>query len=152
MDKKWEATDWTAIIKGAVIGAGGSMLATLAMTALAAWLISRGSIDALSIDTVTAAVLILSAVCGSFLATAVTGHHRLPVCMATGVVYILLLLSCAIMLFDGVNGTFGVTVLAVLGGCGAVALLGLKEMGKSGTRRHPKSRNWKVVQNSQRGN
>ena len=152
MDKKRGQTDWTSVVKGAAVGAGGSILMTLALTALAAGLVVRETIDETSLDTVTAGILILSSICGSLLAASATGHHRLPVCMASGALYFLLLIACAILMYDGANGAVGVTALLVLGGSGAAALLGLKEGRKGRGHRTYKNRNWKVVQNSQRGN
>ena len=119
---------------------------SLALSALGAELVSREVIAETSIDALTAAILILSAACGALLAVTVTGHHRLPVCMLAGGIYFLSLLSCTALLFGGVYRAVGVSGLTVLGGCGAVVLLGLKESGNRRGRRHAKNRNWRIVQ------
>ena len=147
MNKKQGQSDWISIIKGAGIGAGGSLLVTLALTALAAKLVSQETIGEASLDAVTAAILVMSSICGSLLAASATGHHRLQICLATGGLYFGMLLSCTALLFDGVYENVGVTALAILGGCGAVILMGLKEGKKRGSYRRPKKVNWKVVQN-----
>ena len=152
MNKKQGRSDWTSVGVGAAVGAGGSMALTLALSALAANLISREVIAEASLDVITAAILILSSACGAVAAVRVTGHHMLPVCMATGGIYYIVLLSCAALFFDGAYSAVGVTGLTILGCCGAAALLGLKDGRKNRGYRHPKNRNWKVVQNHQRGN
>lgn len=146
MDKKRGDADWPSVVKGAAIGAGGSVAMSLALSALGAELVSREVIAETSIDALTAAILILSAACGALLAETVTGHHRLPVCMLAGGIYFISLLSCTALLFGGVYRAVGVSGLTVLGGCGAVVLLGLKESGNGRGRRHAKNRNWRIVQ------
>ena len=150
--KKQGSSNGAEIAMGVGIGAGGSILATLALTALAASLVNRGTVSEESLDMLTAGILVLSGAVGGLVACGVTGHHRLPVCMLSGAVYYLILLGCNALLFDGVYRAVAVTAVAILGGCGAAALLGIKE-GKRGYRgRHRKNINWKVVQNQQRGN
>ena len=129
---------WTSVGIGASVGAGGSVVATLALSALAASLISRETISETSMDMVALAILILSSAVGALTAVKVTAHHRLPVCMASGCIYYLVLLSCTALFFGGVYSAVGVTGLAIFGGCGAVVLLGLKEGRRGGARRYLK--------------
>ena len=152
MDKKPMEMNWASVAKASAIGAGGSMIVSLVLTAIGAALVNRESIEEGSLNAVAAAVLMLSSVCGSLLAASVVGHHRLLVCIASGAAYFLLLYSCAILLFDGANSSAGVTALMVLGGAAAAALMGLKDGKRRVGYRRTKKRNWKVVQNSQRGN
>ena len=137
----------TEIAIGAGIGAGGSMLATLVLTAMAANLMNRETVGEQSLDALTAGILVLSGAVGALIAWGVTGHHRLPVCTLSGAVYYLVLLGVNALLFDGAYHAVAVTAVAILGGCGAVALLGLKEGRKRYHGRSRKSTNWKVVQN-----
>ena len=142
MDKKWESPGWSSVAKGAAVGAGGSMVATLALTALAAGLVNGEQISETGTDYLTVGILILSAMAGALIAAAIVGHRRLLTCIASGAGYLLLLPAAAMLLFDGVNGTFGVTALAVLGGAGGAALAGIKEGRKGQPRRRVKKRNW----------
>ena len=152
MKKNQEDFDGGSVIKAAAIGGGGSVLLSLLLTALTAILVERGTVDIASLDALTAGILILSTVSGSLLASWVTGHHRLVVCMASGVVYFLLLLGGAILLCDGADGAVGVTAMLVLGSSCAAALMGLNERKGNCRHRLRKNRNRKVVQNLQRGN
>ena len=136
MVKKQDNERWTAIGKGAAVGAGGSMLITLALAAVFAALVDHGSIGEDMIDPVGVFILTVASMIGSVLGTAVTGHHRLVVCLFTAVVYFCMLLACAALLFDGEYCNIGVTALAILGGSGAAVLLGLRE----GQSRRPKRR------------
>lgn len=143
---KQEEANLSATVIGGAVGGGGSIVATLILSALATGLANRGMVGEASIDAVSVGILVLSSVVGSLLGCAVTGHRRVQVCLISGGVYYLALLACNVMLFDGIFRTVGVTGLVVLGGCGAVILLGLKE-GKRGHRMgKTKNRNWKVVQ------
>lgn len=145
--KQHEKAIGKEIAMGAGIGAGGSMLATLALTALVSCLMDREAIGEASLDGAVVGILLVSSAVGSLVAASIVGHHRLPVCIAAGAVYYLALIGCNAMLFDGTYSAVAVTAIAVLGGSGAMALLGLNER-RSGHRPHrTKRRNWKVVQN-----
>lgn len=145
--KKQDRSEISSISIGAAVGAGGSVIVTLMLSVLSASLVGREILPETSIDALTVGVLILSSMCGSLIGYAVTGHHRLPVCLTTGGGYYLLLLASTALFFGGEYRAVGVTALAILGGSGAMVLLGLKE-GKRGRRsRYVKNRNWKVVQN-----
>ena len=62
--------------------------------------------------------------------------------MASCGMALLLLIGCTALLFDGVYRGVGVTALAILGGSGASALVGLKEGKSRGAYRPAKKRNW----------
>lgn len=139
MDRK--NSDWVSIMKGASIGVGGSMIAAIVMTALAASMVSGERIGETSLDYVTVVILIISSIGGAMAASAVVGHHRLHVCLITGAGYLALLLASAILLFDGVDGTVGVTALTVMGSAGAAALIGMGGRQKGKRPRYSKIRN-----------
>ena len=95
-------------------------------------------------------MLITSSFVGAEVAIVKAGHHRLAVCLAAGVSYLIILLACNALLFDGKYQAVGTTALAVLGGSGCAALLGLR--GRQVKSRHSKYHNMKLVQNRQMGN
>ena len=150
--KKQESSAGSKMIAAAAIGAGGSVLASLVLCALAAKLLSLEITSDSSVDMMVVGIVILTSAIGALTACRVCTNRRLPVCIVTGVVYYLVLIVCNIMLFDGAFRALGGTAIAVLGGCGAVALMGLKGERREVYRHRSKMSNWKVVQNSQRGN
>ena len=142
MGKKRSKGDWISVVKAAALGAGGSMIITLLLTALGANLVSREMVDESFVNAAAVGILILSSIAGSMLAAAAAGHLRLQVSLTTAGVYFVALIGCTAMLFGGVYQGVGVTALAILGGGGAAALLGLKERKGRGAYRPAKKRNW----------
>ena len=142
----------SSIPAGLALGAGGSMLLTLLLSAFTAWMMDKEMIGEGSVNACAVAILVASAAVGAIMAFRKVGHHRLLVCMAAGGVYYLLLIASTALLFSGEFQAMGATALAILGGSGAIALLGLKGEGKKRNSRYPKYHNRKVVQNRQRGN
>lgn len=142
MARKQDQSPWAIIGKGAAIGAGVSMLMTVALTALAAALVGHQTVGESSVGILTLGILILSAGAGGVIGCACTGHHRLAVSVASGCAYYLGLLACSALLFDGVFKGAGPTALAVMGSSAAVALLGLKEGKRSYSNHRVKKRNW----------
>lgn len=138
MVKQQDNERWTAIGKGAAIGAGGSMLVALGLTAVFAALVDHGSIGEDMINPAGAFILTLSSLAGSLLSAAVIGHHRFAACLSTAVIYFGMLLACTAMLFGGIYQNVGVTALAILGGSGAAILLGLREGRKGRPKRRRK--------------
>lgn len=152
MIQKQQRTDLSSLPAGLAVGAGESMILTVLLSGLLAYLMSKETIAENSVNVCGAAILVLSAGIGALLAFKKIGHHRLAVCLASGGVYYLLLIACTALFFSGEYQAMGVTALAVLGGSGAAALLGLRSGKKGYGPRYSKYHNRKVVQNRQRGN
>ena len=139
--KKRESSVGSEMIVAAAAGAGGSVLVTIALCALAAKLVSLEITSDSSVDIIVVGILILASAIGSLVACGMCARRRLPVCLATGVIYYLLLVASNILLFNSVYYALGGTAVAVLGGCGAVALIGLKGEKRAGYAYRTKKRN-----------
>lgn len=111
---------------GLAVGLAVSMVLTLTGAALAANLVMSEKIEEDAIGYAALAVLILSALCGAWVAAALTKRRWMIVCLGLGGIYYLTLLATTALFFGGQYQGVGVTALAILGGCGAVGLLGLR--------------------------
>lgn len=151
MNKK-QTSDLSLLPVGLAVGAGGSMILTLLLSGVAAYLVGKETIAEDGVGICAAIILVLAAGIGALLAFRKVGHHRMAVCLGAGSVYYVLLLACTALFFEGTYQGMGATALAVFGGCGGAALLGLRGgKGRRGSR-YPQYHNRKVVQNRQRGN
>ena len=72
-------------------------------------------------------VLLLSASLGSWTASTKIGRLRTQVCLITGGIYFLVLLSITALFFDGLYQGIGVAAILVFVGSGVTALLGIRE-------------------------
>lgn len=124
---------------GIAVGLSASMILTLIGTAVMANLILSESLSENAIGYGAIVILLLSSAMGAWLAAALSKRRWMVVCLGAGGSYYLTLLGITALFFGGQYQGMGVTVLVVLGGCGAVGLLGLRE-GKGGAKRHRKYR------------
>lgn len=111
---------------GLVMAAAASLLLTLGGAALFGVLISKEVLQESSIGYSAMAVILLSAVLGAAVGVGRIKRRRVFVCGLTGLIYYGILLSMTALFFGGQYQGMGVTALLVLGGCGMVALLGLR--------------------------
>ena len=124
---------------GAGIGAGMlvSILTTLLLTAIGAWLIDRGSVNETSINVMVIVIHFISAVFGAWAAYALLKKRRLIVCTGTGVAYAILMICLTALFFGGqYSGITETVVSSTLGGL-AVGLLGVLE------NKHTRTKKWK---------
>lgn len=124
---------------GIGIGVALSLLVTVLGCAALAGLIGSERLPESALGYGAMVILVLSAVTGSAAAVMLIKHRRLMVCMVLGICYFGILLLINGLMFGGAVSGVGVTALLILGGCGAVALIGSKPEGK-GSRRTRKIR------------
>lgn len=145
--RKREESVLSSVLSSGAIGAVGSMVIALILTAIAANLVKREAVSEGMLNSLTAGVLVASSVSGALIAARLCGHHRLQTCLVAGGIYFLMLLACTAILFDGVYRGVGVTAVLILGGSGGAVLLGLKEGKKRKRFSGANKRYRKVVQN-----
>lgn len=124
---------------GLAVGLAVSLLLTLMGTALAANLILSEKLAESAIGYIAIIVLLIAGAAGAWIAGAMVKRRWMVVCLGAGGVYYLALLGITALFFGGQYQGMGVTALAILGGCGAVGLLGLRGENSSG-KRHKKYR------------
>ena len=147
---KQKANTPIELLSASVLGSAVALVITMIICAIGASMITAARVGEDSAGIVSVTALIVSSAVGAGIAFTKTGHHRLAVCLGAGVMYLMILLACTALIFDGKYHAVGTTALAVLGGSGCAALFGLR--GKRPKSRYSKYHNMKLVQNRQMGN
>ena len=111
---------------GIVLGVLTALLITLTGSTVTAWLILGEKIGESSIGYCSALITLLSSAAGAEISWLRTKRLRLQVCLITGAIFYLLLLSVTAVFFGGIYLGMGMTAISVLCGSGAVALLGTR--------------------------
>ena len=111
---------------GLAVGTLVSLLITLFGAAVIANLVLSEKMVSQGIGYGAVLVLLLASATGAWIAAAMVKHLWLVVCMGAGGSYYLMLLAITALFFGGQYQGMGVTALLVLGGCSAIALLGLR--------------------------
>jgi hypothetical protein len=115
---------------GIAWGAAVSYAVTLVCGAIAAWLMDHEIIELEAVGYGAMVILLLASALGALTARVLVKHRILPVCAATGGVYIAMLLATTAAFFGGRYSGVGVTVALVMAGALSVGLLG---QGRKGT-------------------
>ena len=119
---------------GLAAGTLFSLILTLLGTAITANLILSEKLKTEGIGYVAVTILLLASAVGAWCATGMIKRRRVMVCAGVGGLYYISLLAITALFFGGQYQGMGVTALVVMGGCGAVGLLGLREK-KSGRKK-----------------
>lgn len=112
---------------GLALSGAVSMGITLLLAIVTAKLVDMGTLPEGGIGYAALGILMLSSAVGALTAVARIKRQRLAVCLGSGLIYYILLLSLTALFFGGQYTGMGVTALAVAGGCGSVILLGMGE-------------------------
>lgn len=116
---------------GLAIGLAVSVVMTIIGAVIVANLLITEKIGENAIGYGAIIILLLSSAVGSWLAALLIKHRWMIVCLGAGGCYFLTLLAITALFFGGQYQGMGVTALAVLGGSGAVGLLGLNRENRS---------------------
>ena len=112
---------------GILIGVAVCVVVTLVIAFILAWLISAEKMSENAIGYGAMAALLLSAALGALAASSRIGRLRTQVCLITGGIYYLVLLSMTALFFGGQYQGMGVAAIFVILGSGLTALLGIRE-------------------------
>jgi len=112
---------------GILIGVLVCVGVTLIATVILAWLITTEKMGESAVGYGAMVALLLSAILGSWTASAKIGRLRTQVCLITGGIYYLVLLSITALFFGGQYQGMGVAAILVIAGSGVTALLGIRE-------------------------
>lgn len=129
-----------SIPKGIGIGLIVGILVTLGGAFLLAWLMDAQRVQENGAGYGVMIITFIAAVMGSITAIRLTGQHKLPVSLVTGICYYAVLLACTAMFFGGQYRGVGETALIILAGSLSVALIGARGKAKGRTG-HRKNRN-----------
>ena len=127
----------SSIPAGIAIAAIVSLVITLLGSVVSAYLVQSELIRQESIGYASMVVLVVSGAVGALVAMARIKRMRMQMCLLSGVCYFLLLLSVTALFFGGQYEGIGVTALAILSGCGSVAVLSIagEKRGSTGRRK-----------------
>ena len=114
------------LAKGVGIGAVVSIMTTILGSAICAWLLASETIGESSIGYITVTLLLLSSIVGAFTAVCTIKRNRVPVCIISGGIYLLSLLTINALFFQSTYSGVGESALMVFAGVLSVAILGLK--------------------------
>lgn len=119
--------------RAALLGVAGAMMAVVVLTAGAAGLMVRGVADVGYMGYFAAGIMVLSGLAGG-LAAMVGGGGEIDAALAA-IGELVVLAGVNAVLNGGEMEGFGVTVLAVAGGCGAAVLLRMNRGSRRGRHR-----------------
>lgn len=127
-----------SIPEGLTIGGIISLGITLAGTALLATLIDRQIMDMEQVGYGILVMLLIGAFLGALASYRSIRRRRLLVCLASGGVYLGLLLCITALFFGGQYSGVGTTAVLILAGSAAAALMGMGQGrgGRRPSRRH----------------
>ena len=111
---------------GLAIGTIISLIVTLLGACIIANLVLSGKMVAETIGYGAMLIVLFASALGAWISAGLIKRRWMVVCLGTGGSYYLVLLAITALFFGGQYQGMGVTALLVLGGCGAVGLLGLR--------------------------
>ena len=123
---------------GLALGAAAGLAVTLAGSAGAAWMVSRGHFAPEWTGYCAMVILLLSSAVGAAVTIRKTQRLRAQMGLAAGAVYYLILVAMTALCFGGQYRGMGVTALMVLCGSGLVILLAPGSKNRAGCRRRRK--------------
>lgn len=112
-----------------------SMVVTLALSAMIAYLVLNEAMKEEAIGYGAMATVLLASSIGSLVSVLRVKRRRFLTCVAFGCCYYLALLSMTALFFGGQYQGMGVTGLLIFAGVGVIALMGLKRESSAGKRR-----------------
>lgn len=111
---------------GLLMGQAIAMIVSVLGSIIAANMILTETLEASAIGYCAIVILMLASASCALISAWMIKHRWMIVCLGAGGIYYLLLLATTAMFFGGQYQGMGVTALVVLGGSGAVGLLGLR--------------------------
>ncbi len=117
---------------GILVGLVVSILVTIFCCATTALMLSNQWIEEGSVGTAALVTLLLSSGVGALVVGVWVKGKYLPACLGSGLAYYVCLLCITGLFFDGAYRGLLPSALAILGGCGSVALLMAQGSGGTG--------------------
>lgn len=124
---------------GLALGAGVSMLLTVALSAAVAKLVQTELLSQEKIGYGVMIILLISSFLGAMTAQGRVKHRRAMVCFLSGILYYLLLLSITALFFGGQYSGMWVTGLVILAGVGSAAMTTARQGRGGRNKKFPKA-------------
>ena len=114
-----------------------SMIVTLLGAMISAYLVGAETISQDSMKVASIVVIVISGAVGALVALNRIKRMRMQMCLLSGICYYIVLLSITGLFFDGQYNGLGMNGIAILCGCGGVAVLSIltKNRGKTHRRK-----------------
>ena len=112
-----------SVPSGLAVSAAISMLITLIIVAIGAYMISNGILPQEQIGYCSMTALLAGSMAGSIMAARKIKHQKLVTGLLSGAIYYLILLAITALFFGGQYQGMGVTLLLVMGGSAIGAIL-----------------------------
>lgn len=122
---------------GLALSLAVSQFVTLVVTAFLTKIVLQGNVQEESVGYGIMALLILASFAGAITASKSIQRRKAMMCIASGLLYWLSLLSVTALFFGGRYEAAGVTAVLILGGCGTAAIMECRES------KHEKCRAWR---------
>ena len=116
-----------SMINGVLFGTVAAIVTTLLCAAIAAMLIVNGKITENKMKYFAFGILLLSAFIGTFVSCKSAENKLIQRCGIVALVYAFLLVSTAILIFDGSFANVGISILMILFGCLGTCLICMRQ-------------------------
>lgn len=116
-----------SIPAGLTYGATVSVILLIGLCGIVAKLVLEGILAETDAGYGVLVLLLMSSFAGALTAHRKIKRQRMMVCLLTGVLYVMILISVTALFFGGQYEAVGVTILVVLGGAISAGLIGVKE-------------------------
>lgn len=109
---------------GVAAGATVSLCISVGGALIVAWMVGAEMMGAEGVGYAAMVILLVSSLLGPWLAATLIKHQRLMICMVTGCVFLVVLVGVNVLFFGGQFQGLLPSVLLILGGSVASALIG----------------------------
>lgn len=120
-------TSMTNNLRAILFGVATTILVSLALCAIGAAMLGSGVLPISAAGIFSYVVTALASFLGALICAKKAGEKRLPLCVAAGVIYLLLVFVLRGLIFGGVAERPWIVPICVLGGCVLGAVLSSKQ-------------------------
>lgn len=120
---------------GLLTGAVVSIVLTIFLAAVTAWIVLNGIMDTKLIGYFSMLILAIAATSGAAAAAGLIKHRKMIVCLLSGIIYYVILIAVNGLMFGCSCQGAGVMAILVFGGCTGVGTLAQRGKYTSGSKR-----------------
>lgn len=117
------------LLKRLLWGLLAAWFVTVVLCAIFAWMIASARVEQTSQGTLSMITIVLSAMTGAIIASLGREGKRWLICLLSGSIYVILLLTCNLLIFqEGINGFVSALIL-IFGASGTICLVTMRRAG-----------------------